>query len=423
MAEKVNGLIGRTLTHSFSVAIHRELGNPHYRLYELEPDDLGAFLTSNEISGLNVTIPYKRSVIPCCATLSKEAQAIGCVNTIVSGPGGLHGHNTDAYGFSFMARHAKITFAGRKVLIFGCGGASLTAQHVAAEEGARSIVVISRSGRDHYGTLQDHSDAEILVNTTPVGMYPEQTGRSIVDITRFPRCEGVLDVVYNPLRTALLMQAEGLHVTCEGGLPMLVAQAKAAEELFMGREIPDAEITRILTLIRADKENIVLIGMPGSGKTVIGAALAEMTGRELVDLDEKIAQAAGTSIPEIFRRQGEEAFRDLEAEQAARYGAQNGKIIVTGGGIVKREQNRAPLRQNGRLYHIERPTCKLEREGRPLSLEADLEQMYRKRLPLYARFRDTVIANSGTEKDAAEQIWGDFCDYSGLRNPLRKDAP
>ncbi len=413
MSEKINGLLGRTLAHSFSVSVHRELGNPQYRLYEKEPAQLDAFFSDNHISLLNVTIPYKKRVIPYCATLSQEAQAIGSVNTIVSTSTGLYGHNTDAYGFSFMARHAGISFAGKKVLIFGSGGASLAARYVARAEGAQNIVVVSRNGKNHYETLKDQGDAEILINTTPVGMYPEKTGQSIVDISRFPCCEGVLDLVYNPFRTSLLIQAHELHIPCEGGLPMLVAQAKAVEELYRGRALPESVNERILGLIHFEQENIVLIGMPGSGKTTVGAALAQMTGRPLVDLDKKVAQEAKASLTEIFQRSGEEAFRDLESGQAAYYGALQGKIIVTGGGIVKRESNYAPLHQNGRLYHITRKTALLTREERPLSLKANLEQMYQERLPLYTRFRDVVVDNSGTPRQTAERIWDDFCNNAG----------
>lgn len=412
MGEKIYGLIGRTLRHSFSVTIHNELGNPYYRLFELEPEELEGFLRDKNIGGVNVTIPYKKSVIPYCRELSPEARAIGSVNTIVPTKSGLLGHNTDAYGFSYLAKRAGITFTGKKVLIFGSGGASLTARYVAERASAKSVAVISRSGENNYDNLHKHDDAEILINTTPVGMYPAEIGSAITDLARFPNCAGVIDLVYNPIRTALIMQAKERQIPHGGGLPMLVAQAKSAEELFAGRKIPDTEIRRILTLISAEKENIVLIGMPGSGKTTIGAALSELTGRELIDLDKKIEEAAKLPIEEIFSRCGEEAFRDLESEQTALYGAMNGIIIVAGGGIVKRERNLPHLRQNGRIYHIIRETGLLERHGRPLSVGADLEQMYIERLPLYTRFRDAAIENLGFPQRAAQEIWGDFCEYT-----------
>lgn len=491
MAKAINGLLGRTLGHSFSVDIHRELGNPEYRLIELEPELLDAFFSSNEIKALNVTIPYKQSVMPYCATLSEEAAAIGSVNTIVrastvhlagvqhpgvflshaehsdilnecyrstsplKASGTLYGHNTDAYGFAFMAGRAGISFAGKKVLILGSGGTSLTAQFVAKRAGSRSIVVATRTRKCAstpvvntpakqwqgspssdanrgsvaginepasfgqtstfiaYESLDEHFDADILVNTTPLGMYPKDSGRSVVDLASFPRLAGVLDVVYNPLRTALLLQAEERGIPHEGGLSMLVAQAKAAEELFLGHAIPNTEIERILELLRIEKENIVLIGMPGSGKTVVGQALGMLTGRAVVDLDAESVNAADMSIPELFERQGEETFRKLESAQAAKWGAQNGLILVTGGGIVTRPCNFEHLRQNGRVYHLSRATSLLQREGRPLSIGTDLERMYEERLPLYERFRNVQIENSDTPESAARRIWSDFCEHTG----------
>jgi len=462
MAEKVNGLLGRSLKHSFSEDIHRELGNPSYRLYELEPEQLEAFLTGNEIELLNVTIPYKKTIAPYCAVLSDEAQAIGSVNTIISTPDGLYGHNTDIFGFNYMVARAGIALADKKVLIFGGGGASASAGYAAQKSGARSVVVISRRGEDNYGTLPNHADAEVLVNATPLGMYPSEIGNSVVDLALFPQCEAVLDLVYNPLRTALMMQATARGIVCTGGLAMLVAQAKAAAELRLSRQEadgvlghpgdralgqsadgataplgsgtvspspgipvslfsepspscplrPSPEIERILRLIQAKQENIILIGMPGSGKTTIGKELAQIAGRVLVDLDDKVVDAAGMTIPEIFSKLGEEAFRDLESEQAALYGREHGLIITAGGGIIKQDRNYAPLRQNGRLYHVVRGTALLTREGRPLSLQADLEQLSKERLPQYINFRDVAIDNSGTPKETAECIWKEFNEYT-----------
>ena len=409
MNERIYGLLGRTLKHSYSVPIHRALGNDGYALYELEPEMLCAFLAREDIGGLNVTIPYKRDVMAYCDTLDETAREIGSVNTIVRrADGTLSGYNTDAYGLAYMASRAGISFSGKKVVILGSGGASLTAQYVAKTEGAQEIVVVSRGGDDNYENLFRHSEAQIVINTTPVGMYP-RTGEAPVDLALFPACEGVLELVYNPRRTTLAFRADELGIPCAEGLSMLVAQAKAAEELFFGRVIPEGENERILRLLRQSTQNIVLIGMPGSGKTTIGAALARLSGRTLIDLDEQIVLAVGRPIPEIFAESGEKAFRALEREQAQTWGMESGLVLVTGGGIVKDEKNFQSLRQNGRIYQITRDVSLLPREGRPLSLATDMETMLRERAPLYERFRNASIANDKTPEIAARRIWTDFC--------------
>ena len=411
--EKVYGLLGRKLGHSWSAPIHHQLGCPGYRLIELEPEELPAFLRREDIGGLNVTIPYKREVMPYCDGIDEAARLIGSVNTLVRrADGKLCAYNTDAAGFCCMARRAKIGFAGQKVLVLGSGGASLTARAMARKMGAREVVVISRTGADNYGNLHRHADADIIVNTTPVGMYPH-TGEAPVDLALFPHCSGVLDMIYNPRRTALILQAESLGIPCSDGLPMLVAQATAAEEHFFGKSIPDSENERILAMLRRDTQNIVLIGMPGCGKTTVGRALARLTGREAIDIDQRIEERAGRSIPEIFAAGGEEAFRALEREATAEAGKLSGRIILTGGGVVKDPRNYAPLRQNGRIYQLRRDLSALATDGRPLSAGADLAEMYAQRSPLYARFRDEVIDNNGTVEETAEAIWRDFVEHSG----------
>ena len=413
MEKKVYGLLGRKLGHSWSVPIHTALGCDGYRLIELEPEQLEAFLARPDIGGLNVTIPYKRDVMPFCDVIDEAAQAIGSVNTLSRrADGKLCAWNTDAAGFCWMAQRAGIELAGRKVVVLGSGGASLTAVACARRLGAREIVVVSRSGENNYGNLARHADAEIVVNTTPVGMYPH-TGLSPVDLSVFPRCAGVLDVIYNPRRTALLMQAAELGIPCSDGLPMLVAQAKAAEEHFFDKMIPDSENERILSMLRRDSTNIVLIGMPGCGKTTVGEALAALTGREAIDIDARIAARAGRSIPEIFAQGGEPAFRALEREETAEAGKLSGKIILTGGGVVKDIRNYALLHQNGRIYHLIRDLNALPTDGRPLSQGADLSAMWSERAPLYARFRDAAVENSGTVVETAAMIWRDFCENSG----------
>lgn len=404
------GLVGRTLGHSWSVPIHRALGCEDYRLFELEPEELEGFLRREDVGGLNVTIPYKRDVMPLCDELAESARRVGSVNTIVRSPKGLMGHNTDLYGLLWAAERAGISMAGCKVVIFGSGGASLAARAAAEAQGARSITVISRRGPDSYRNLNRHADAEVLINATPVGMYP-RTGDRVADPALFPRCRGVIDLIYNPRRTALLMRAEELGIPCTDGLPMLVAQAAAAEELFTGHEGDEEEVQRITARLRREMMNVVLIGMPGCGKTTVGRELARLTGRPLVDLDEEVARAAGRSIEVIFREEGEGEFRRLECEAAAKAGRESGRIIVTGGGVVKDFENNYPsLHQNGRICHLERDTFLLERRGRPLSLSADLDSMYRERLPMYRRFRDAAVVNDASPRDAAEAVWRDFLE-------------
>lgn len=408
MGNQIYGLLGRSLGHSHSVFIHRELENGCYRLFELEPEELGAFLRQDDIGGLNVTIPYKRDVIPFCDALDETARAVGCVNTIVRDHGGkLVGYNTDVYGLTCMAERAGISFAGRKVVVFGSGGASLTAQYAAKKGGAKEVVVISRKGSETYETLSRHADAGLLVNATPVGMYPNN-GALPADPADFPACKGVLELVYNPLRTALTLRAQSLGVPVSDGLIMLTAQAKAAEELFWDQTLPESEIERIDLLLKKQTQNIVLVGMPGSGKSSVGEALGRLSGREVVDFDREIERAAEKTIPEIFEQSGEAAFRELERRMTQKWGAEQGRILVTGGGVVKDERNYAPLRQNGRIYQIERDVSKLERAGRPLSEHADLAAMLRERRPLYERFRDAAAQNTRSAEETARFIWEEY---------------
>ena len=410
MNGKIYGLLGRKLGHSWSAPIHKAMGCETYRLIELEPEELGLFLAREDIGGLNVTIPYKKDVIPFCDELDPLARAIGSVNTIVRRGERLLGFNTDVLGFRTMAKRIGLDFCDKKVLVLGAGGASATVVGVTRTEGARETVVVSRRGDDNFDNIARHADADIIVNATPVGMYPN-CGESLVDLRRFPKCSGVLDLVYNPQHTALLIQAEELGIPCSDGLPMLVWQAAAAEEYFFEKEIPDSLSEKILAGLRRDFTNLVLIGMPGCGKSTVGRCLGRLSGREVLELDAMIAERAGCSIPEIFAAQGEEGFRTLEHKVIEEGGKLSGKIIVTGGGAVTREENYAPLHQNGRIYQIVRPVSQLPREGRPLSQNADLAEMEQKRAPMYRRFRDISINNCGTAKNCAESIWRNFCEH------------
>ncbi len=406
-------LIGKSLTHSYSAEIHRAFGRYEYALKSLPPEAVGDFIRHGEWEGLNVTIPYKQTVIPFLDELSEEAKNIGSVNTVIRENGRLVGHNTDYLGFFAMAYRAGILFGGKKVVVLGSGGTCLTASAVARDCGAREIVVISRSGESNYSTLPQHFDADILINTTPVGMYP-QNGASAVTLAPFKNLSGVIDVIYNPLETPLLREARLRKIPATGGLYMLTAQAAVAAGLFCGDKPEKAEIDRVYREVLQRKANIVLLGMPGVGKSTVARALAQRTGREILDTDQMVEERAGIPIPEIFKAQGEAAFRALESEAVAEAGKQSGKIIATGGGAVLREENLTPLTQNGRLYFLLRPLDALARDGRPLSQNANLAEMYQKRLPLYMKFCDATVENS-TPDACADEILEEFCENIGYK--------
>ena len=397
------GLLGRKLGHSYSPQIHDLLGDYSYVLFEKEPDELENFLKNGDFSGLNVTIPYKKEVIPYLSELSPTAKKMDCVNTVLRrSDGTLYGHNTDYFGFTSLVRHAGLSVAGKKVLVLGSGGASNTAVAALKDLGA-SPVVISRSGENNYQNLHRHTDAAAIVNTTPVGMYPN-TGVSPIDLALFPHLEGVLDVIYNPARTQLLLDAEKLGIPQENGLWMLVAQAKEAAEVFTGGKIPDAVIEKIYRQLSYQMKNIVLIGMPGCGKTTIGTLLAEKLGRTLADADEKIIALAGKSIPEIFSQDGEPTFRDWETKALTELGKQSGLVIATGGGCVTQKRNYPLLHQNGYLVWLERDWSKLPTDGRPLSQANDLGKMYAARKPLYEAFADIRVENTDTPEETVQKI-------------------
>ena len=397
------GLLGRKLGHSYSPQIHRELSCYEYKLYEKEPEELEAFLKSGTFDGLNVTIPYKKTVMAYLDEISPEAAAIGSVNTIVNRGGKLTGYNTDAFGFSWLLQKSGVEAADKKALVFGSGGASVTVCHVLKSLGADPVVVISRTGENNYENLDRHLDAKLLINATPLGMYPNN-GESPVDLTRFSALDGVLDVVYNPARTALMLQAEQLGIPHASGLSMLVAQAKKACEYFTGNPVPDAEIDRIERLLSRQMENIILIGMPGCGKSSVGKALAAALNRTFLDADEEIVRRAGCSIPEIFAAQAEAGFRRLESAVLADLGKQSGIVLATGGGCVTRSENYPLLHQNGTIFWLLRSPWKLPSDGRPLSQAESAEAMYARREPMYRRFADVKIDNEGAIERAVEAI-------------------
>ena len=396
------GLLGRKLGHSYSPQIHGMLGNYSYELFEKEPEELEAFLKNAEFNGINVTVPYKKAVIPFLDELTPVAKKLGAVNTVVRRSGKLIGHNTDYFGFQTMANDSGLAVAGKKVLVLGSGGASNTAVAVLKKMGAE-ITVISRSGENNYGNLHKHADAAVIVNTTPVGMYPN-TGISPADLDCFPKLEGVLDVIYNPARTQLLLDAEKRSLVTRNGLLMLVAQAKEAAEWFTGTSFSNNLIPIIRKTLSSQMENTVLIGMPGCGKSTVGKLLAQMTGKIFVDADEKIVELAGKSIPDIFAQDGEEAFRRLETAALEQLGKQSGLVIATGGGCVTKSCNYPLLHQNGRIFWLQREIDILPTEGRPLSQRNDLKTMYENRKPLYKAFADHIIDNNGTPEAAVSRI-------------------
>ena len=398
------GLLGRKLGHSYSPAIHSMLSDYSYELFEREPEQLEDFLLHGDWDGINVTIPYKKTVLPYCRELSPLAKEIGSVNTIVRRPdGSLFGDNTDAYGFESLVKKSGIEVRGKKALVLGSGGASVTVVAVLKRLGAASVTVISRSGENNYDNIRKHADAKIIVNTTPLGMYPNN-GQAAVDLKAFPNCEGVLDVVYNPARTALLLQAESLGIAHAGGLYMLVAQAKRSSEIFTGSSIPDSETERIEKLLSAQMQNIILIGMPSSGKSTVAASLGKKLGRPVYEADALIEEEAGMDIPAIFAAHGEDYFRKLETQVLKKLGALSGAVISTGGGSVTREENYAPLHQNGRIIWLLRDTDKLDKTGRPVSLRSDLNELFARREPMYARFADLKADNNGNIEDTLVQI-------------------
>ena len=388
------GLLGRKLGHSYSPQIHNLLGGYPYELFEREPDDVADFLKNGDFDGINVTIPYKKTVISCLDEIDPLALRLGAVNTIVKRNGKLKGYNSDYFGFRSMVQRTGIAVSGKKALVLGSGGASATARAVLEDLGAE-VVVISRTGENNYGNLHLHADAAVLVNATPVGMYPN-TGEAPVDVSRFPALEGVLDVIYNPARTQLLLDSEKHSIPAFNGLWMLVAQAKQSAQWFLDQELPDSLVANIHRKLRSRMENIVLIGMAGCGKSTIGRLLAKETGKTFRDADAQIEKLAGKTIPEIFARDGEEEFRRLETAVLSELGKQSGLVIATGGGCVTRTENYSLLHQNGRILWIRRDPGKLPTAGRPLSQKTDPAVLYEQRKPLYAAFADAAVENEGT---------------------------
>lgn len=429
MTNEKYGLIGKTLVHSYSKEIHEALGRYQYQLFSLAEDEMSDFINARDFRGLNVTIPYKKIVIPLCDEVTDLARGIGAVNTLfwknASGTGSsesisqedkiLVGHNTDYEGFLYAASRAGIDFEGKGVLILGTGGTSLMARRAAADQNAAKIYIASRHPETDPPSGSKIQDAgilstvsydqlpeiaasiDVIVNTTPVGTFPNNM-QQVIRLKDFPGCQAVIDVIYNPFKTALLLEAEKLGLKYTNGLPMLVAQATAAAGYFLGT--PGAfqkENQRIIKAMQQQMGNIVLIGMPGTGKSIIGKLLAELTGKTLQDTDAKIEEEAEMTIPEIFEKEGEAGFRDREAAICKKLGKERNLIIATGGGAILRPENIDALRQNGTLVHITRSIDKLPTRGRPLSKNIEaLKKMEAQRMPLYKSAADITFRNNYT---------------------------
>ena len=392
------GLLGRKLGHSLSPEIHSLLCDYEYKLYPTEPENLDGFFSDTYLKGFNVTIPYKIEAFNRCDEISETAATVGSVNTVIRRPDGtLFGDNTDYFGFSYMAEKCGCDFKDKKVLILGNGGASLTVRHVAKDNGAKEIIVVSRTGKDNYENIYRHYDSDIIVNTTPVGMFPNN-GERLIDLSKFTKCKKALDLIYNPARTVFLLDAEKLGIDCINGLYMLVAQAFRAAEIFTGKEIPLTEIDRIYDIIMNRQKNIVLVGMPGCGKSTCAALLKEKTMRDCIDTDAEV-EKSGEKIPDIFAKYGETEFRNRETEAVKSVSKLAGKIIATGGGAILREENRIALKENSTVIFLKSDINSLATDGRPLSKDTEaLKKMLEIRLPLYYETADfTVEVDSDPE--------------------------
>lgn len=407
------GLLGEVLGHSFSKIIHNTLGDYPYDLIEVKKDELDAFMRAKDFAGLNVTIPYKESVIPYLDHIDEAAKAIGAVNTVVNKDGRLYGYNTDFYGMARLISHARISLTGMKVIILGTGGTSKTAMAVARSLGAREILRVTRTAADGAITYEElyesHTDAEVLINTTPVGMFPN-SDKSPLEIDRFSRLVGVIDAVYNPLRTPLIIEAKKRKIKAEGGLYMLVAQAVRASEIFLNTQYDERMVDKLWRRMIREKENIVLIGMPASGKSTVGRILEKKLEKRLVDTDKVIESRAHKSISRIFEDEGEAYFRDLEAAVIKEFSDETGIIIATGGGSVLRAESVDNLMKNGRLYFIDRPLSQLiPTASRPLANNVDaIEKRYNERYGIYSSVCDLRIDSNTSAPMTADKIIADY---------------
>ncbi len=400
------GLIGKSLPHSFSPLIHKSLWGADYSLCELSEKGVSDFFESRDFKGVNVTIPYKKTAFDMCDVLSENAKNIGSVNTVINKNGILYGYNTDFQGLLYSLKRSGISLENKKVVILGSGATSKTAYAAAEYLNAASVSVVSRNGILNYRNVYELTDTEIIINTTPVGMYPDND-RCLVDLSKFKKLKGVMDVVYNPLRTRLISDAKNLGLKTADGLSMLAAQGVYAAKLFTGNDFTEDDIEKQIGLLYDICENIVLIGMPGCGKTSVGSLIAKKTGRRFYDIDAEIEKREGKTVPEIFKENGEEYFRNIEAQTVRDVSKNTGCVIATGGGCVLNPENILRLKQNGRVFLIERDISLLPLTGRPLSKDFfALKDMENKRLPLYRGAADEIVKNNGGDFTVcAERIW------------------
>ena len=408
------GCIGERLSHSYSKEIHEAFADYEYEIVEIKRESLDGFLAARDFLGINVTIPYKEVVMPYLDEIHEDASFVGSVNTVVNEGGRLVGYNTDIVGMTELFKKASISPLGKKAAILGTGGTSKTARAVLTRLGAQTIVTVSREKKDDAVSYEDfylyHSDTEIIVNTTPVGMYPRPY-EAPVDLSRFPSLYGVVDAVYNPLTTKLVSDAMALGIPAITGLYMLVSQAVKASEIFLGKIYADGTTDDVFKIIEGKKKNIVLIGMPASGKSTVGRIIAEKLGRDLIDTDDEIVKSTSSTIPEIFKNQGEARFRDIESEVIEEISTTTGAVIATGGGAILRAKNVEALKKFGKVYFIDRPLKSLiPTADRPLSSSIeDIKKRYLERYDIYTLHADKIIDASGDAQSVAELVLEDFC--------------
>ena len=407
-------LIGEKLSHSYSAEIHGDMGF-NYTLNEIPSEKLPEFLRNCPFDGFNVTIPYKKAVMPYLSGISSEAEKIGAVNTVVNKNGKLFGYNTDAKGMEYALEKKGITLKNKNVMILGSGGAAAVARYVAQKQGAARIYTVSRKGAVNYDNCYDLENTEVIINATPVGMFPN-TGFSPVIPERFKNLSAVFDLIYNPFSTELLLRAEKLKVKTANGLAMLVKQATTAEEIWSGKTISEETVRKEILKLYKAKSNLVFIGMPSSGKTTLGKTVAEILGKTFIDTDEEVLKISGRTPKDIIITDGEEEFRNIESAAVKAAATKTGAVISVGGGAVKREENVEMLKKNGIICYIERDLSLLSTENRPLSARSGIKELYEERKPLYERACDYKVENNGALKSAAERI------IKGYENTCNKRA-